>query len=159
MELRVLYPRGSDPRELLKVWHDMLGITVLALVVVRLVARWSSPEPRIVPPLPVWQKLVSHVLHYALYALMILMPIGGWLVLSGEGEAIPFWGLTLPPLMGSNDELAHTLEEWHKLGGEIGYWLVGLHSVAALYHHYVSGDNTLKRMLPRGAARREEVLG
>jgi cytochrome b561 len=148
MELREFFPKGSDPRTALKTWHYMLGLTVLALVVVRLFARWSGPTPAIAPPIPAWQALSSKLVHVGLYALMIGMPLVGWLILSGEGDPIPFWGFELPALTGPNESLAESLEEWHELGAEAGYWLVGLHSVAALYHHYVGRDNTLLRMLP-----------
>jgi len=50
--------------------------------------------------------------------------------------------------MGKNKELAHTLEEIHETAGVVGYYLIGLHAVAALLHHYVLRDNTLVRMLP-----------
>jgi len=148
MELRELYPRGSDPREALKTWHYMLGLSVLALVVIRLFARWSGSTPRIEPAIPAWQALGSKLIHLTLYALMLGMPIAGWLILSAEGETIPFWGLQLPALVGANEALAEAVEEWHKTAGTVGYWLIGLHAVASLYHHYVRKDNTLTRMLP-----------
>jgi len=152
MELRELYPRGSDPREALKTWHYMLGLSVLALVAVRVFARWSGPRPRIEPALPAWQSEGSRLIHLTLYTLMLGMPIAGWIILSAEGDPIPFWGLELPPLVGVNETLAETVEEWHALGALAGYWLVGLHSAAALYHHYISRDDTLARILP-GRAR------
>ncbi|KAB0529935.1 cytochrome B, partial [Pseudomonas palleroniana] len=46
-------------------------------------------------------------------------------------------------------EFAKQLEGWHVLGGTIGYWLIGLHALAGLYHHYVVRDNTLLRMMPK----------
>jgi cytochrome b561 len=156
MELRELFPRGSELRAAFKIWHYMLGLSVLALVVVRVGARWSGPTPRIEPPLPGWQLFVSRLLHFGLYALMLGMPIAGWLILSAEGDPIPFWGLTLPPLAGPDHALAETIEEWHELGAELGYWLVGLHSAAALYHHYVVRDDTLRRMLRRRDATARE---
>ena len=149
MELRELYPRGSDPREALKTWHYMLGLSVLALLAVRLIARWSGPTPRITPPLPAWQSLASKAVHLLLYAFMLGMPLAGWTILSAEGESIPFWGLELPPLTSANEALAEAVEEWHELGAELGYWLAGLHAIAGLWHHYVQKDDTLTRMLPR----------
>jgi cytochrome b561 len=148
MELREFYPRGSDPREALKTWHYMLGLSVLALVIVRIAARFVGATPEIVPAIPAWQALSSKVIHLALYALMLGMPIAGWLILSAEGDPIPFWGLQLPALTGPNEALAESVEEWHERIATLGYWLVGLHAVAALWHHYVRRDNTLTRMLP-----------
>lgn len=79
---------------------------------------------------------------------MIGMPIAGWLILSGEGKSIPFFGFNLPALMAENKPLAETIEEVHKTAGVVGYYLVGLHMFAGLFHHYVQKDNTLQRMLP-----------
>ena len=150
IELRELYPKGSDPREALKTWHFTLGLTVFVLVWLRLALRLSQVTPSIAPPIPGWQNLLSKLVHFALYALMILMPVAGWLILSGEGKVIPFYGLELPALMGKNKDLAHTLEEIHETAGQVGYFLIGFHAVAGLYHHYFMRDNTLKRMLPGG---------
>lgn len=147
IELRELFPRGSDPRNLLKTWHFMLGLSVFALVWVRLAARLAGGTPPITPPPAALQALAGKVVHVALYALMIAMPIGGWLILSAEGEPVPFWGLTLPPLVGPNEELAELIEEIHETAGTVGYWLIGLHAAAALFHHYVLRDDTLRRML------------
>ena len=55
IELRVLWPRGSDPRELIKTWHFMLGLSVLALVFIRIAARLAGGTPPIVPAPPLWQ--------------------------------------------------------------------------------------------------------
>jgi cytochrome b561 len=132
----------------MKYWHFSVGLTILALVLVRIWARLSGPTPPIVPaPSPLVAKAAKAV-HLALYALMVLMPIGGWLILSGEGKAIPFWGFELPPLAGENKDFAELVEELHEIGGKIGYALIAIHAAAALYHHHVVKDNTLRRMLP-----------
>lgn len=148
IELRELFPRGSDPRNLLKTWHFMLGLSVLALVVLRVVARLLHPAPPITPAPAAWQQLLAKAGHLALYGLMLGMPIAGWVILSAEGKDIPFFGWSLPPLVGANEALAHDVEEVHEAIGEAGYWLIGLHAAAALFHHYVLKDNTLRRMLP-----------
>jgi cytochrome b561 len=80
---------------------------------------------------------------------MIGMPIAGWLILSAEGKSIPFFGLELPPLVGANEALVEQVEEIHELGGTIGYWLIGIHAAASLFHHYVLRDRVLLRMMPR----------
>jgi len=128
-------------------WHFMLGILVFVLVWVRLAARLSGPTPAILPEPPGLQQLSSKLLHLALYALMIGMPLTGWLMLSAAGNPIPFFGLELPALIGENKDLAEQFEELHEIVGTTGYFLIGLHTVAALYHHYITRDNTLTRML------------
>lgn len=146
--LRENYPRGSDLREGLKVWHFMLGLVVLVLVMARIVARFISTEPPIVPEPPAWQRLLARSTHFALYAFMVAMPVMGWIALSASGKAIPFFGLDLPALVAPSKALAEQVEEVHETIGTIGYFLIGLHALAALFHHYFLRDDTLRRMLP-----------
>jgi superoxide oxidase len=149
MELRENFPKGSDLREGLKAWHFMLGLSVLVLVAVRVAARLAGTLPQVHPDLPRRQVLLARAMHLALYALMIGMPLLGWLTLSAEGKEIPFFGFHLPALIiGKDASVADWAKEIHEAGGTIGYFLIGLHAVAALYHHYVAGDDTLRRMLP-----------
>lgn len=148
IELRGFYPKGSEPREALKTWHFMLGLAVLALVVVRLAVRLGNTVPAIEPAPPGWQKLLASLMHVGLYALMLGMPVLGWLILSASDKPVPFFGLQLPALLGPNKDLAGQIKEVHETIGTIGYYLIGLHAAAALFHHYVVKDNTLLRMLP-----------
>jgi cytochrome b561 len=149
IELREIYPKGSDPREAMKAWHFMLGLSVLGLLGLRVIARvLSGPVPPIKPTPSKAQHLVAALIHLALYALMLGMPLAGWLILSASGKPIPFFGMQLPALIAENKELAKQIKEVHEAGGTIGYILVGVHAAAALVHHYVTKDNTLKRMLP-----------
>jgi cytochrome b561 len=149
IELRGYFPKGSDPREALKTWHFMLGLSVFALVWLRLALNATGAIPRIEPEPPKWQGLAAKLMHFALYALMIGLPLVGWLLLSAAGKPIPFFGLQLPALIAENKGLAETIKEVHETGGTIGYILIGMHAFAALFHHYWVGDNTLRRMLPR----------
>ena len=148
IELRGMFPKGSDPREAMKAWHFMLGLAVFGLVWLRLLIQATAgPVPAIVPVQPRWQAASAKLMHALLYLFMIAMPILGWLVLSAEGKPIPFFGVSLPALLAENKESAKSLQEIHETVGELGYWLIGLHAAAALFHHYVVRDNTLSRML------------
>lgn len=148
IELRELFPKGSETRDAFKTWHFMLGLSVFALVWLRLLARWLGGTPPIEPPPPRWQQRVGRTAHVLLYLLMIGMPLAGWMILSAAGKPIPFFGLELPALLAPDKPLAHDIEEVHKTVGAAGYWLIGLHAAAGLYHHYGRRDDTLRRMLP-----------
>ena len=148
MLLREYFPRGSTMREGLKTWHFMLGLTVLVLVSVRIVARMLGRAPPITPEPPAWQSLSAKAMHYALYAFMVAMPVAGWVILSASGKTIPFFGAELPALVGQSKALAGKVEGVHEAVGTIGYFLIGLHAVAALFHHYIAKDDTLRRMMP-----------
>jgi cytochrome b561 len=147
IELREIFPRGSDPREALKTWHFMLGISVFFLVWLRLAARLVGVTPPIVPPVPQWQRVLARCVHAALYALMIVLPLLGWLALSAKGKAVPFFSWQLPALTAPDKSLAGTVEELHESLATAGYFVIGLHAAAALFHHYWQRDNTLRRML------------
>jgi superoxide oxidase len=145
MELREFYPKGSGPREALKAWHAILGLTVLGLAVLRLLARTTQPDP-VALPAPLAQQRLASFVHLCLYGLMLVMPILGWLILSTAGKPIPFWGFQLPALLAVDADLSHQIKEVHEFIGTLGYGLVGLHALAALYHHYFVKDSTLRRM-------------
>lgn len=147
--LREIYPRGSDPREMLKAWHFTVGVVVFGLVWLRLAVSLTQVHPRIEPRLSPLQHRLAVAVHQAIYLFMIVMPLLGWMALSAEGETALFNGITLPALMSPDAGLAETLQEWHEIVGTIGYFLIGLHAAAALYHHYLKHDDTLLRMLPR----------
>lgn len=147
IELKVLFVKGTPPRELMKTIHFTLGLTVFAFVLMRIYFRFSSTTPAIQPALSPITHYVSTAMHLALYALMIGMPIAGWLILSAAGKPIPFYGLELPPLIAKNKELAGTIKELHETAGSAGYFLIAGHALAGLYHHYIKRDNTLTRML------------
>lgn len=154
IELRGVLPKGSAAYAAMKTWHFMLGLTVFGVVGIRLVLRLIFRAPPVIPPPPHWQYLLAVAMHLALYAFLVVMPLLGWLLLSAKGKAIPFFGVELPPLVGPDKNLAESFEEVHETTGTVGYWLIGLHAAAALFHHYFMRDDTVLRMLPGRAGRR-----
>jgi cytochrome b561 len=95
-----------------------------------------------------WLRFLASAMYVALYTFLIVMPLLGWLALSAEGKVIPLFGFELPPLIGPDEALGGKLEDIHETIGTVGYYLVGLHAAAALFHHYFMRDDTLARMLP-----------
>lgn len=148
MELRGFAPRGSALRDAMKTVHFQAGLLVWVLVWVRLAFRLRGPTPPIVPAPPAWQSALGHLVHVALYGLMIAMPLIGWGILSAEGKAVNLLGIGLPALVAPSHDLAEQLEGWHETIANLGYALVALHAAAAVAHHHLVGDNTLRRMLP-----------
>lgn len=147
IEFRGIFPKGAAAHDLMKTWHFMLGLSVFALVLVRIPLRLAFRAPPITSEPPVWQERLAHAMHLALYAFLVVMPLLGWLTLSAKGKPIPFFGLELPALLAPDKGLAKNLEDIHEFIGNLGYWLIGLHSAAALFHHYVLRDDTLRRMV------------
>lgn len=147
------FPPGSATRTTMKALHASLGLSVLALVLLRIGFRLTGERPRIVPEPSNVYKIVSRVMHASLYVFMLVMPLAGWLHLSARGQPILFFGLELPALMGPDFHAADVIEEAHETLGIAGYYAIALHAMAGLYHHVVMRDNTLVRMLPSHASR------
>lgn len=129
-------------------WHYLFGLLILISVLPRLIIRLLSPTPPIIPAMSSPMLWVARLTHLALYSFLILMPLAGWLLLNAEGETLTWQGITLPNLIAPNEQWAEWLEELHEAGASAGYLLIGLHSGAALLHHVLLKDNTLRRMLP-----------
>jgi superoxide oxidase len=146
METRGFFPRDSDPRNLLKNLHFMLGIAVLLMVVVRIAVRLATQIPDTIPAPKPLEKIAANIMRVTLYIFMLFMPILGWLTLSAYGKPIPFFGFELPPLIEKNAGLRDILKAIHEIGASIGYVLLGGHAVAGLFHHYIKKDNTMQRM-------------
>jgi cytochrome b561 len=153
IEIKGLLPRGSLGKSLFLGLHGLFGASIFVLVWVRLLGR-LTPRPPITPALPIWQAGVSHLMHLALYVLMIVTPVLGWLTLAVAGKPMPYFGFALFSPVVIDPDLAKQIKYWHELLGSTGYWLIGLHAAAGLFHHYWVRDNTLVRMLPgRGTER------
>lgn len=152
IEAREFISRDNPLRSQVKALHFSLGLAVLGFLAARIVARFTSATPPISPAPPAWQTGISHLMHLALYALMLGLPILGWATLSALGKDIAFFGIPLPPILAVDKEFGHTLEELHKTLGEAMIWLIALHAAAALFHHLVVKDTTLVRMAPGRAS-------
>lgn len=149
IEQRGLFARGTPERMAMMQTHFWLGLAVFVLAWWRLLLRRRHGAPAIAPPLPAWQAVPAKLLHVALYAFFIVMPLLGLLTAWTDGKPLylPFTGIALPSPVATDPELAHQLEDLHGQIGEIFYWVIGLHVLAALYHHLVRRDDVLKRML------------
>ncbi|CAM3413980.1 cytochrome b [Paracidovorax anthurii] len=149
INLRRAFERGSDLRLLMVESHFLLGMIVLLLVVLRLVARWRSPQPPIEPPLPAPLRIGAHLGHALLYAFLVVQPLLGMAcrLLSGRGIGLPFTTAAIPwPTAWVDRDLATVFEETHEWLGTAFYWVIGLHIAAALWHAFIRRDNALRRM-------------
>lgn len=149
IEQRGIFPRGSGGRAAMMQGHFWVGISIFLLVWVRLAARVRGGAPAITPPLDKITGMASKLMHLALYAFFIVMPLLGLATVWTDGKEImiPFTSIVLPALLPENEELAHQLEDLHGTIGEVFYWVIGAHVLAALWHHFGRHDDTLKRML------------
>lgn len=130
--------------------HKSLGVLILLLMILRLGNRLVAGAPAPDPSIPTWQKTTSSIVHTALYALLLALPLVGYVANSAYGAATPFFGLfNLPAIVSQDEALAKQLFALHRWAGFLLILLVLVHVGAALYHHFVRRDDVLARMLPR----------
>ncbi|HEU4814404.1 MAG TPA: cytochrome b [Xanthomonadaceae bacterium] len=132
--------------------HKSIGLLVLALVVVRLAWRAYAGAPPPVAGVPRVQRIAAGATHWLLYALVLAMPLSGWLYDSASGlRPLEWFGqFTVPKLVGPDEALAGDLHDLHETLFTLLVVVVLAHVAAALWHHLFRGDATLARMLPRG---------
>lgn len=139
-------------------WHKSFGILILALSVGRLAWRWGGGAvPTLPPTTTVLERRLAAIVHGALYALLLAMPLVGWLVVSSSTRNIPtviFGTFTLPRLVGPSKEMHEFFEEAHEMLAFVLIAVFALHVAAALKHHVVLKDDVLRRMLPKWAGGR-----
>jgi cytochrome b561 len=129
--------------------HRSLGITISALTILRLIYRLGHKPPPLDDSVQPIQRLAAHAVHILLYAGLIFLPIGGLLGAWMFGASLNyFWLFQIAPPMAADQETAKQILATHGLLSKIFAGLVILHIAAALAHHYVFKDRTLRRMLP-----------
>ncbi|MBI3898338.1 MAG: cytochrome b [Gammaproteobacteria bacterium] len=133
----------------LYVWHKSLGILLLVLVVLRLLWRWLNPTPAAPAFAPRWEHAAASANHFLLYALMLALPVTGWIINSAANVPFRiFWQWPLPAIVAPDKALEHLAKQAHlTLFIAISIVLV-LHIAAALRHHFVKHNDILLRMSP-----------
>ena len=127
--------------------HKSLGITILLLALTRFVVRLRYGAPALPADLPEPMKLAAHLSHYALYALMIGMPLLGWAMLSAAAyPVVVFGGFYLPPIVPQSDGLHTLLWNAHFYLAFAFFALVLMHLAAALFHGLVRRDGVFESM-------------
>jgi cytochrome b561 len=128
-------------------WHKWVGISVLSLAVVRMLWRLMHTPPPLLP-MPRWQRRLAHGLHGTFYALLLALPVSGWLYTNAAGHPVVYFGLVrLPVLVDKNEALSRTLHGVHHWLGWTLLVALGLHLLAVVKHHFIQRDGTLTRML------------
>ena len=131
-------------------FHKAFGITILFLSLGRLIWRMGHKPPALPTSMPGWQIMASKVSHFLFYALMIGLPIGGWLWMSTYPAPISYFGLFEVPMLPveGNKALGEALHEGHELGGKVMLVLVIIHLAAVAKHQFMDKDNLIRRMWP-----------
>ncbi|AJE98763.1 cytochrome b [Pandoraea apista] len=142
-------PKGSAQRALSMTIHEWAGVMVLVLAVPRLLWRLIKGAPGPLPGQGWLVRASSGAVHLLLYLFLFAQPVLGYLTLNAGGHAlmIPGLDIALPQFIGKDAELRRSIKDIHETIGNAFYWVIGLHALAALWHHYFRRDDTLRRML------------
>lgn len=126
--------------------HKSFGLLVLWLAGLRLIWRfWSMPPDAMESHAP-WERMLAGAAHIFLYIAMIGMPLSGWIMSSASQYPVPFFGLEMPDLGGTDQNLAGLMRNVHEWLAYTLIFVIGLHVTGALKHHFLDGDSTLFRM-------------
>jgi len=136
---------GNEITNLLYKYHKTFGILVLILMVARVALRRASPPPAYTPPLTTAERVVSRTVHLLMYALLLGMPIGGWLGTAAGGYPVQFFDWELSGLIDKNEALSEQLFLFRGIGGLILTALLALHIGAGL-RHWMRKDGIMRRM-------------
>lgn len=127
--------------------HKALGLVALAIVLFRLAWRVGNVLPALVQGMPMWQQVAARFVHLCLYALMLALPLTGWVMSSAGGYPVSFFGwFELPDLVPRNEAMFRLWIAVHHWLAWALVLLVALHAAAALQHHWSGRDDTLLRM-------------
>ena len=148
-------PDHSHAQDQIQDIHVTVGLSILILVLVRIGVRLTHPAPPLPRTLHLWERVLARITHWLFYALLLIMPLTGWALVSIRHEDIPFFGLAWPAIPGLDSlakpevrSLGHTLKHVHVY---ILIWIVlinlALHVAGALKHQF-DGNPVLWRMLP-----------
>jgi cytochrome b561 len=132
-------------------WHKWIGVTVLALVLVRILWRATHTSPALPGSMHGWEKAAAHVGHFALYLLMVAIPVTGYFYSSAAGIQVVYLGIwPLPTLIGPDTALKGVLRIVHISLNYTLLAVVVVHVLAVVKHQLLDRQNVLARMLPFG---------
>jgi len=128
-------------------WHKSVGAVLLALVLIRWLWKLVSPTPLAINTIEQWQQKAAHLAHFLMNMLIVVICIAGYLIVTAKGQALPvFDWLTIPAISLNIANLEDLAGELHYLLAYLLMFIVCVHVAAALIHHFVSKDDTLKRI-------------
>lgn len=132
-------------------WHKWIGLTVLVLTVGRLLWRWRHPPPPLPGAVARWQAVLAPIAHWALLALLLAMPLSGWLMSSAAGVSVFWFGyVPLPDLVPRDPGLFEALRTTHYILSRVLMAVLALHVAAVVHHDLLRSDGVFRRMWPFG---------
>jgi cytochrome b561 len=130
--------------------HRSFGVLIFAIALLRVLVRIAHGAPGPAAGLTAFERFASAFVHYAMYVLLLGMPIGGWLMTSAYRVDVSVFGLfTLPHLVAKDEAMFKLFQNLHFIGGIALTLLVLMHVGATIKHTFINKDTVLWRMLPK----------
>lgn len=127
--------------------HESCGVLVFFLVLARLAIRWRNPPPPLPADTPVLIRTVAGLNHAALYTLLLVQPVVGFLGTNAWGFPLKWFGLLhLPSPVGRHETMAPLMSSLHWIGAMAMLALVAAHVGGVIYHQFIRRDGLLSRM-------------
>lgn len=127
--------------------HIICGVTFLLLIFLRIFNKLKSASPPLDSTLPKWEKYLAEVTHRALYLLMILVPLSGFLFVQFKGNLSLIFDVDFLQILPKSPETAHPVKEFH----ETSAWIIGgltlLHVAGVLFQQFIKKNKVMKKML------------
>jgi cytochrome b561 len=142
-------PRRAPQREIWFTIHKSIGITILALVLLRLIVRSISRTPAYPAAMGMLERAMASVVHMLLYVVLLAMPLSGYITSLSGGHGFDWFFLfRIPDLVPRDQALSHLAAALHVAGQWAVYALVAVHIFGALYHVFVRRERIFARILP-----------
>lgn len=128
--------------------HSLIGLGVLLLTLIRIAWRFGHPAPPSPQAMSAWMKALARIIHAALYALMLAVPLIGLPTLFYRGRGLDFGLFQIPAFLSRQPEIFRPLTDIHELAAYALVALAAGHIAAALYHQWYLRDGLVSRMMP-----------
>ncbi|HYC65778.1 MAG TPA: cytochrome b [Reyranellaceae bacterium] len=130
-------------------WHKWVGLTILAITLLRLLWRWRVPAPPLPDTVAPWERRLAPFVHGWLLGLLLAMPLTGWLMSSAAGVAVVWFGVVpMPDLVPRDPDLFEALRDAHNILSKLLVATVLLHWAAVVRHDVLRRDGIFRRMSP-----------
>ncbi len=142
-------PKDATNRFQIYDLHKSIGVMALIFIAIRLVNRFINKAPELPIGLPKIEKLASHLVHIALYLLMIIVPLSGYLMSNSYGFEVHLFSITMPNIIAANPEIGGIFAKTHEIAAYSLIAALALHILGALKHRFFDKpeNDVLKRML------------
>ncbi len=131
--------------------HKSTGLTILMLMIIRFIWIHASGKPPLPATTKLWERVLTRIVQYSFYVLLIMMPLSGWIMSVAAGRIPVYFGLFKVPFPGieENKSLAEFMVSSHVTIAWIIIAFIVLHVAGALKHHFINRDDVLRSMWPR----------